>query len=133
MRSYGGRRPAVRPARPGKREANKSPLSAADDGTGAAQRFLPPSPRGAAWFGQMWLDLLQKLVAARSAGLDFPTIWRTILQGHPLVCGAPVQMSDGGRTWLEVPLTTGERLLVDWRDGYSVIGAQGRVEQDPCD
>jgi len=32
MRSYGGRRPAVRPARPGKREANKSPLSAADDG-----------------------------------------------------------------------------------------------------
>jgi hypothetical protein len=72
-------------------------------------------------------DLLQQCAAARAAGLDFPTVWQTILRRHPLVGGSPIQMADGKRIWLEVPLTTGDRLIIDSQAGYSVRSASQRI------
>ncbi len=68
-------------------------------------------------------ELLDQCMTARTAGLDFPTVWQTIARVHPLVAGAPIQMADSGQVWLEVPLTTGERLKYDHTDGYSLIRA----------
>jgi len=56
-------------------------------------------------------ELLQKCIAAAQAGADFPLVWRTVLKGHPLVLGAPIQRLDGDRPVLEVRLITGQRLL----------------------
>lgn len=57
------------------------------------------------------IDVLQKCVAARQKSADFPTIWNTILKGHPLVSGPPVQGIAAGEARLEVPLITGQRLI----------------------
>ena len=46
-------------------------------------------------------------------GEDFPTVWRTLLKGHPLVDGIPHQRLVGSRSLLEIRLTTGERLVFD--------------------
>jgi hypothetical protein len=53
------------------------------------------------------VELLESCLAAHRAGLDFPTIWHTILDGHRLVAGIPV--SEPGPV-LAVPLITGDRL-----------------------
>ena len=55
-------------------------------------------------------DLVRFCVAARRAGADFPTIWHTLLKGHPLVAGIPIQSFDGTRSMLEIPLITGHRI-----------------------
>jgi hypothetical protein len=57
--------------------------------------------------------LLAKCAASIGSGDDFPTIWQTILRGHPLVLGPPVQGVSGGRLRLEVFLITGQRLVFD--------------------
>jgi hypothetical protein len=46
-------------------------------------------------------------------GDDFPTIWMTRLKGHPLVIGIPHQRNSGGRSFLDISLMTGERLVFD--------------------
>ncbi len=62
-------------------------------------------------------ELLQACVAAKRAGADFPTIWQTILRGHPLVIGPPVQRLEGQQPVLEVSLINGQRLVLD-QSGY---------------
>jgi len=61
----------------------------------------------------MPLDLVRLCRAARDAGHDFPTIWQTVLRGHPLVSSIPVQTLEGERALLEIPLITGHRLYYD--------------------
>ncbi|MGA2125144.1 MAG: hypothetical protein ABSG76_03230 [Xanthobacteraceae bacterium] len=58
-------------------------------------------------------DLVRFCVAARRAGADFPTIWHTLLKGHPLVAGIPIQSLDGARSILEIPLITGHRITYE--------------------
>jgi len=50
--------------------------------------------------------LLQECRRAAEAGSDFPTVWHTVLKGHTLVLGPPVQQPDG----LEIRLISGRRL-----------------------
>jgi hypothetical protein len=57
--------------------------------------------------------LLAKCAASIGSGADFPTIWQTILRGHPLVISPPVQGVGGGRVRLEGFLITGQRLVFD--------------------
>jgi hypothetical protein len=54
--------------------------------------------------------LLRQCMAAIEAGKDFPTIWHSILKGHPLVTGVPVQ-ADLDR--LEIRLLTHQNLVFD--------------------
>lgn len=63
--------------------------------------------------------LLRGCAAARAAGKDFPTVWNTFLKRHPLVVGPPVQRMANGEAWLEMRLTTGQRLLFG-NAGYSL-------------
>ncbi len=58
-------------------------------------------------------ELLQACVKAKRAGADFPTIWQTILRGHPLVVGPPVQRLEGQQPILEVALINGQRIVLD--------------------
>ncbi len=58
-------------------------------------------------------NLLELCVAAKRSGADFPTVWQTILRGHPLVVGPPVSRLDGGAAILEVSLINGQRLIHD--------------------
>ncbi len=58
-------------------------------------------------------ELLRRCVSARGEGIDFPTIWQTILRGHPLVVGPPVQRMDGSEPILEIRLISGQRLVHD--------------------
>jgi hypothetical protein len=72
-------------------------------------------------------DLVRFCAAARRAGADFPTIWNTLLKGHPLVAGIPIQSLDGTRSILEIPLVTGHRITYepDVREfGLSAGGAR---------
>ena len=46
-------------------------------------------------------------------GEDFPTVWQTLLKGHPLVDGIPRSRMDGNRSVLEIRLITGEWLVFD--------------------
>jgi hypothetical protein len=58
-------------------------------------------------------DLVQKCNEAMRLGVDFPTLWHTIITPDPSVMGPPVQRLDGNRTYLEVPLLRGDWLVVD--------------------
>lgn len=66
-------------------------------------------------------DLLKECAVARAAGLDFPTLWHTVLRYHPAVGGAMRQHAGAGAVWLEVPLRNGQRLKCAG-DGYSLLG-----------
>lgn len=46
-------------------------------------------------------------------GVDFPTLWHTVIKPHPSVVGVPVQRLDADRTYLEIPLLRGDWLVVD--------------------
>ena len=47
-------------------------------------------------------------------GNDFPTVWNTILKGHPLIDDdISHSKPEGMRSLLEIPLITGERLVFD--------------------
>ena len=55
-------------------------------------------------------------------GNDFPTVWNTLLKGHPLV-NDDISHSklEGTRPVLEIQLVTGERLVFDRdRNKFSV-------------
>jgi hypothetical protein len=62
-------------------------------------------------------DVVSRLVRecnmTRGNGMDFPTIWQTILKGHSYVAGPPMQdRSDVGPV-LKIPLITGRHLTFD--------------------
>lgn len=57
--------------------------------------------------------LVQKCNEAMRLGVDFPTLWHTIIKPHPSVIGPPVQRLDGNRTYLEIALLRGDRLVID--------------------
>ena len=58
-------------------------------------------------------DLIRECEDASRSGADFPTIWHTIIKRHPLVRGVPIQRLNGSGTFLEVPLITGQTLIVE--------------------
>jgi hypothetical protein len=58
-------------------------------------------------------DLMQICNHALRSGVDFPTLWHTIIKPHPSVAGVPVQRLDGNCTYLEIPLRRGDWLIVD--------------------
>ena len=65
----------------------------------------------------MAIDLLNKCTAAKQAGVDFPTVWQTILKSHPLVIGPPVQRLEDHEAVLEISLIDGRRIVLD-QHGY---------------
>ena len=59
-------------------------------------------------------DLVRKCnEAMRRRGVDFPTLWHTIIRPDPAVIGVPAQRLDGDRIYLEGPLLRGNWLVVD--------------------
>jgi hypothetical protein len=58
-------------------------------------------------------DLVEKCNEAMRLGVDFPTLWHTIIKPDPTVIGPPVQRLDGNRAYLEVPLLRGGWLVID--------------------
>jgi len=64
-------------------------------------------------------DLLRKCVDAHGRGADFPTVWQTILKGHPLIAGVPISHIVRGEPVLSVPLITRQHLDYTER-GYSI-------------
>jgi hypothetical protein len=58
-------------------------------------------------------DLARLCTDAVRRGETFPTVWHTMLRSHPLVKGIPQQRLEGNRSLLDIPLTTGERLIFD--------------------
>jgi hypothetical protein len=58
-------------------------------------------------------DLVQKCNEAMRLGVDFPTLWQTIIKPDPTVIGPPFQRLHGSRTYLEVPLLRGDWLVID--------------------
>jgi hypothetical protein len=61
-------------------------------------------------------ELVHKCTTMARKGRSFPTVWRAMLKRHILVGGVPRQRLEDKRTLVEVPLTTGERLVFD-REG----------------
>ncbi|MCG7506032.1 hypothetical protein [Mesorhizobium retamae] len=59
--------------------------------------------------------LLTKSNSALSEGLDFPTIWQTVLKRHPYVAGLPIQDKNELGPFLKIPLITGGFLISDAR------------------
>ena len=57
--------------------------------------------------------LAHECTGAVRDGEDFPTIWNTMLKGHALVVGIPVQRFEGTRSLLVIPLQTGQWLVFD--------------------
>lgn len=57
-------------------------------------------------------ELVEACLAAVRAGADFPTIWHTILKRHPSVVGVPIQGGDHAGARLEIPLLSGERIVI---------------------
>jgi len=58
-------------------------------------------------------DLLKKCNDALRNGVDFPTLWHSVIKPHPAVAGVPIQRLDDDRTYLEIPLLRGDCLVVD--------------------
>ena len=56
-------------------------------------------------------DLLQQCLAARDSGADFPTIYRNVIAPHRLRPGMPTHATDGKHTWLEIALSSGQKLV----------------------
>ena len=57
-------------------------------------------------------DLALKCTAAARDGADFSTVWDTMLKGHALVIGPPIQtFDDEERPQLEIQLINGQRLV----------------------
>ncbi|ANP47302.1 hypothetical protein [Candidatus Viadribacter manganicus] len=56
-------------------------------------------------------QLLDACERARRSGLDFPTIWRTLLRTSPLVIGLPGHEVVDGEAQIVISLSTGQQLL----------------------
>ena len=70
---------------------------------------------------RMPAELLSECVRAARRGVDFQTIWRDVLRIHPLVAGPALEVMEGGRSRLEIPLTTGHRLTHSHAGGYALL------------
>ena len=57
-------------------------------------------------------ELVRACTAAADDGADFPAVWRSLLKGHPFVAGLPVQRIVEGAPVLQVPLLSGESIIV---------------------
>jgi hypothetical protein len=55
--------------------------------------------------------LVRECTLARSHGVDFPTVWATILQPSRLTVGRPIQAFVDGRPVLQVRLVTNEYIV----------------------
>jgi hypothetical protein len=58
-------------------------------------------------------ELVQRCMRATGEGADFPTVWETVLRGHALVVGPPLQAVEGGRACLKILIITGQWLVFD--------------------
>ena len=58
-------------------------------------------------------DLARECTDAVRDGADFPTVWDTMLKGHALVAGIPIQRFEGTRSLLVIPLLRGRWLVFD--------------------
>jgi hypothetical protein len=67
-------------------------------------------------------ELLTRCLAASRNGADFPAIWHSVLKGHTLVVGPPVNSVRAGHITLEVPLITGQRLVFDSSSSELALG-----------
>jgi hypothetical protein len=74
-------------------------------------------------------DLARKCTMMVRRGRSFPTVWRTILKRHFLVDSVPTQRFEHERTLVDIPLTTGERLIFD-REGKEFRVEQPEFGQD---
>jgi hypothetical protein len=74
-------------------------------------------------------DLARKCTMMVRRGRSFPTVWRTILKRHILVGNVPTQRFEHERTLVDIPLTTGERLIFD-REGKEFRVEQPELGQD---
>jgi hypothetical protein len=66
-------------------------------------------------------DLVCKCNEAMRRGVDFPTLWHTVIRPDPTVIRVPVQRLEGDRTYLEVPLLRGNWLVVDNESGTASL------------
>lgn len=57
--------------------------------------------------------LLEDCNSAREAGLDFPTIWKSVLRPHPYIAGLPIQDRKELGPVLKIPLITGRFIVSD--------------------
>jgi len=58
-------------------------------------------------------DLARHCTDLVRKGYSFPTVWSTLLKTHVLVDGVPRERLEHNRRLLNIPLTTGERLVFD--------------------
>ena len=58
-------------------------------------------------------DLVRKCNDALRVGVDFPTLWHTIIRSDPMVLGPPVLRLEDDHAYLEVALLSGGWLVVD--------------------
>jgi hypothetical protein len=66
-------------------------------------------------------DLARKCSLAAAHGADFPNVWNSVLKPHPNVAGLPVQRIEGSRSFLDVPLMSGHRIVFEAeRKAYTV-------------
>jgi hypothetical protein len=79
--------------------ANKMPTGPAPDGSELAMFTMAD-------------ELLRACRAAAGHGADFPAVWGSVLRGHHFVAGLPVQRIVAGAPVLQVPLRSGEAILV---------------------
>lgn len=55
-------------------------------------------------------QLLDACNRGRQESHDFPTIWRDVIERHPLVVGIPIQAMEDGQPVLDIRLRTGQML-----------------------
>jgi hypothetical protein len=67
-------------------------------------------------------DLLAICVAERARGVDFPTLWNTVLKASRLVVGNPIQVHEDGKPTLKIRLVTNQALLYA-DDRFSLVKA----------
>jgi hypothetical protein len=70
---------------------------------------MPDTPEG----------LLRACEAAQKDGMDFPSLWRTIITRHALVVGLPAHRVANGEAQIVVTLLTGQKLISSAR-GFSL-------------
>jgi hypothetical protein len=71
-------------------------------------------------------DLARKCSLAAAHGADFPSVWNSVLKPHPTVAGLPMQRIEGSRSFLDIPLMSGHRLVFDGeRKTYTVEFGKG--------
>jgi hypothetical protein len=58
------------------------------------------------------LELVRRCNEAMRLGTDFPTLWHTVIKDHAMVVGVPVQRLEGNSTYLEIPLSRGDWLVI---------------------